>query len=297
MNEYHSYGNIYTLGHRATKELFDGEVEVTTKIDGSQFSFRICNDEVFAYSKNSQLDMYHPDGMFKLGVEYVNSIKELLIDGYTYRGEYLQKPKHNVLAYNRVPRNNIMLWAIDKGNQDYMPYCDMEEEANRIGLEVVPLIYRGVIDNAEQLQSFLERECILGGQKIEGIVIKNYNRFGIDKKILVGKLVSAAFKESHKDEWNKQNKQPKANIIEEITGIYRTEARWQKAIQHLSESGKLDHSPKDIGLLIQETKEDVFKECKEEIMEMLFDYFWKDIQKGLVAGLAEFYKKKLMENM
>ncbi len=39
------------------------------------------------------------------------------------------------------------------------------------------------------LYALLEKESILGG-KVEGIVVKNYARFGKDKKVLMGKYVS-----------------------------------------------------------------------------------------------------------
>ena len=40
--------------------------------------------------------------------------------------------------------------------------------------------------------------------------------------------------------------------FETMLDNYRTVARWEKAIQHLNESGRLENSPRDIGPLIKE---------------------------------------------
>jgi hypothetical protein len=164
-----------------------------------------------------------------------------------------------------------------------------------LGLEIVPLVYKGKIDNIDSLMSLLDKTSILGGQKIEGIVIKNYHRFGADKKVLMGKLVSEAFKEVHKGAWRESNP-TKSDIIQSLIVSYRTPARWNKAIQHLKESGKLDESPKDIGSLIKEVQNDVKTECKEEIMDALFSYAWPQIQRGIVTGLPDWYKEELAKS-
>ncbi len=63
----------------------------------------------------------------------------------------------------------------------------IQQEAERLGLEVVPLLHSGRIDSIETFRSFLARTSILGGQPIEGVVIKpvGYNLFGPDKKCLL----------------------------------------------------------------------------------------------------------------
>lgn len=37
------------------------------------------------------------------------------------------------------------------------------------------------------------------------------------------------------------------------------------------------------------------KECKEDIKNELFDHFWNNIRRGVNAGLAEYYKEKLLK--
>lgn len=291
----HGYSSIYTLGHKLAANLFQGEVTIEEKVDGSQFSFGVFEGELKMRSKGSDLYMPVNNKLFAGACQFVDSIKDVLIPGWTYRGEVLFRPKHNSLVYGRVPKNNIVLFDIDKGDCDYVTYEEKEAEAARLGLEVVPLFFKGIVDSVEMLKDFFEKDSFLGEAKIEGMVIKNYNQFGADKKTLMGKWVSEAFKEVHRGEWKKSNPGRK-DVIDNIITMYKTDARWNKAIQHLRDAGTLDNSPKDIGLLMKEVSVDVFKECADEIKEKLFEMAWPQISRGVTGGLPEWYKTKLAES-
>ena len=76
-----------------------------------------------------------------------------------------------------------------------MGYEIKKAEAERLGLECVPLLYKGMIKSPDELLKFLDAESILGGTKIEGVVVKNYNLFTLEKKIAMGKFVREDFKE------------------------------------------------------------------------------------------------------
>ena len=287
------YTKVYQLGHRWITTLLDGHIIIEEKIDGSQFSFRVkdgkpecCSHNQDKTLDNTTNDMFHPAVLTVLDLFTQNKLQE----GLTYRGEFLNKPCHNVLKYNRVPIKNIILFDIDMGVENYTPHKSMW--ADGLGLEIVPLLWEGegkdfTLDLCKEL---LERESILGGTKIEGIVIKNYDKFGPDGKIMAGKFVSEKFKETA------QNKLK--NILSGTQAIIlrlKTEARWQKAIQHLTESNLLQNEPADIGPLVKEIKKDVLEECKDQIKDWLFDHYWKDIRNGIVRGFPEYYKQKLLE--
>lgn len=296
ITSWHSYPKIYNLGHAILSSLLSGPVTVEEKVDGSQFSFGVFNGEIKCRSKGQQLIVDAPEKMFAKAVETAQALAPILKDGWTYRGEYLQKPKHNSLAYDRTPKDYIVLYDINPGEEQYLSYADKVQEAQRVGLEVVPLIYEGDGKdfNLDVLQQLMTRTSILGGQLIEGIVIKNYTQFGPDKKALFGKHVSEAFKEVHKGEWAKAN--PTSRDIVGTIGIkYKTPARWNKAIQHLKERGELTGTPKDIGNLLKEVQADIKAECEAEIKQELFNYAWKDIARITISGLPEWYKDELMK--
>lgn len=290
-----SYSSIYAIGHKAIENLFDGEVVVEEKVDGSQISFCVADGELSVRSKGKDIILSAPEKMFDLAIAVLEERVNLLHPGWIYRGEYLASSKHNVIKYNRIPKNNIVVFDIDTQDQSYLSYEKKLAEAQRIGFECVPLLYRGVITDVTTLLGFLDRESFLGGAKIEGVVVKNYSQFAADKKVAMGKYVSEMFKEVKEKECGKSNP-TSSDIVSSLIAMYKTEARWEKAVQHLRDAGNLEDSPRDIGALIREVPEDVLKECRHEIEKKLFEHFWPHICRGITTGLPEWYKERLAKS-
>lgn len=235
-----------------------------------------------------------PQAMFQSAVDTVKKLEDRLKPGWTYRAEILCKPHHNALSYDRVPEGNIILFDVNTGNEMYLNREEKEAEAERLGLEVVPAIHKGKVDSIEFFRSFLERTSILGGQKIEGIVAKNYGRFGRDGKALMGKFVSEAFKETHSKEWKSSN--PSAgDITLRLGDEMRSPARWQKAVVHLRETGNIEDAPWDIGKLMKEVQKDMLEEEEEYIKQQLFDWAKGHIIRKATAGLPDWYKDQLLQ--
>lgn len=285
-----SYPTVFGIGHRAIGNLLSGPVVVEEKVDGSQLSFGLVDGERMMRSKGKS--QVPPDKMFDAAWAVVESLN--LEPGWIYRAEYLQSPHHNVLSYSRVPLQHIVIYDIETGPQTFLSPEEKADEARRLGLEVVPLLYSGELAPAglvEFVQFHLGRESFLGGPKIEGVVIKNYEQWTMEKKVAIGKYVSDDFKEAHSTTWG----HPTTSFMDALGQAYRTEARWLKAIQHLREDGLLDDSPKDIGPILREINRDILAECGEEIRDKLFAHFWKDVAKASIRGFPEFYKARLLE--
>lgn len=295
MDSWHSYSKVWNIGHAQTEELFNDEVIIEEKVDGSQFSFGVFDGEVRVRSKGREFDVNAPDGLFVHACNTVQRIAPDLRDGWTYRGECLQKPKHNVLAYDRTPSGNIILFDIGTGDNRYLSREDKEEEAERLKLEVVPLLHQGMVAHANELFALLNTISCLGGQRIEGFVVKNYKRFDFTGKVLMGKHVSEAFREVHKKVGNVNGPIRQGDVVQELIKAYGREPRWQKAVQHLREVDALDTSPKDIGPLIKEVHRDIEEECAAEIKDILWSKFRKDVLRGVTRNLPGWYKEKLVE--
>jgi len=302
----YSYPTVYAIGHSAISDIFKGPVIAEEKVDGSQFSFGLLRyqpeDPMFApgyelicRSKGKQLVIDAPEKMFQRAVSSVKERESLLIRGWIYRTEYLEKPKHNALAYDRVPAGYMIGFDISTGLETYLTYEEKKVEFERIGLECVPLLYEGMINSIDEFKPLLERTSILGGSLIEGVVIKNYTLYTPEKKFACGKFVSEKFKEIHDGEWRKSNPTP-SDLLAELITRYRTPARWQKAVQHIKERGELEGSTRDIGKLIVEIQEDVKKECEDEIKQILYAHYISKITRGIVAGAAEWYKEELLSS-
>lgn len=293
-----SYPSIYNLGHAAIVDLLKGPVIVEEKVDGSQISFCKRNGELGARSKGANLNMLAPEGMFKRAVDTIQKIEPLLRDGYTYRGEYLNAPHHNALTYSRTPKDHIILFDVNPGLESYLSPEEKRGLAAEIGLECVPVLFSGMVETAEEFRKLLDTESVLGGQKIEGVVIKpaDYALFGKDKKVLMGKFVSESFREVQAQTWEAEHKTPGSqDILQSLRSKYGTAARWNKALIHLKERGQIVNDPRDIGALMKEVPEDVLKECEADIKEDLFKWAWPQLRRMVGRGLPEWYKEELLK--
>lgn len=286
----HSYPSIYNLGHKAVSEILSGDVLIEEKVDGSQFSFARIGDTLLAKSRKKELFLDAPESMFANAIATIQTIADKLHDGWVYRGEYLNTPKHNTITYDRIPQKHIVIFDICDGLESYLSYEDKIEEAARIGLEIVPIIHYGEVGSLDQFNEMLQADSFLGGSKVEGVVIKRYDLFTPDKKVMMAKYVSEAFKEKHQKEWKPGSGK---DVIQLLIEELKTEARWQKAVQHLAESGALENSPRDIGGLIKEIQSDVAEEEKEYVSNKLFQHFWPQIRRRLTDGFPEWYKQEL----
>jgi hypothetical protein len=292
----HSYSSIFALGHREVADLLSGPVLVEEKVDGSQITFGVIDGDLCIRSKGAELFANNPEGMFANGVRAIVAIADRLTPGLHYRGEYLQKPKHNTLAYDRTPTNHIVIYDVDDGVSVFLSPEEKTAEAARLGFDIIPEVYRGVIESPlETLPKMIERTSYLGGQQVEGVVIKplGYDIFGRDKKVLMAKFVREDFKEMNNKNFRSEN--PKQNDIVQLLGqSLRTDARWDKAVIHLRERGVIEGSPRDIGLILKEVPLDIEKECADEIKERLYKWAWPQIKRIACAGIPEWYKARLL---
>lgn len=300
-NKLHSYPSIYNLGHREIATLFAGPVIIEEKIDGSQFSFGANEEgELGIRSRNTVIYPDAPPKMFAKGVEAVLKIKDALLNdwaGWTFRGEYLEKPHHNHLRYNRMPANHVMIFDVEGPDGGFLSPHVKALAANGLGFETVPLLFAGSIKDPEAIRALIEGESVLGGQKLEGVVIKPeaYDLFGRDKKVIMGKFVSEAFKETQKGAWKRANPGG-GDVVQIIGGGLRTPARWLKAVQHVRERNELENDPRDIGRLLKELNCDIEREEGDAIKEALYRWGRQRILRVATAGFADWYKQRLLDS-
>lgn len=293
-----AFPKIFAIGSHYISDLFQELVYIEEKVDGSQFAFGMSKGELFVRSKGRQIHIgeMNPKDMFAPAVDYVQSL--ILPEGMFFYCEYLRTPKHNVLAYERTPKNHLVLFGIMRADGSFIQGREtLVEWSVQLDIDVVPLLAIKTVSNPEEIQEFLETESYLGGCKIEGVVVKNYQRpfllGGQPIPLMAGKYVSEAFKEVHRSKWKGEHtSRGKWDLF--IEG-HRTEARWAKAVQHLADAGKLVGEPKDIGQLIYEVKRDIDEEEREAIKTFLWREFSPDLLRRSVAGLPEWYKKTLLE--
>jgi hypothetical protein len=305
MSEISSYGKVYAVGHKDLADLLSGEVVVEEKIDGSQFSFSVITTpdglELRCRSNGQQLPVIWDSAtgiatttekMFNKAVAAAGTRFATARPDWVYRCEYLQSPKHNALAYERTPKDNLILFDVMTGPEDFLLPAAKMVEAERLGLECVPTYFHGRGESAApNFADWLKSKSILGGP-VEGIVVKNYNRFTSDGKLAKGKIVTDAFKEKHRTQWGVSNPGAK-DFVQMLAASMKTEARWRKAVQHLKEKGLCEGTPRDIGLLMREIHGDIEVEDSQQIAEALLKHFLPTIKRAVCAGFADWYKAEI----
>ncbi len=294
------YPKIFAIGTQYIQTLFNDSVRIEEKLDGSFMGFGVVNDTLCFRSKGKQIYPESCDKLFAPGIEYICSIEDKLrkYPNTIFYCEYMRKPKHNTIKYDRIPKNHLMLFGI----ADYLEpggwkfrVKDFEKFADFLDIDSVPLLAEGKFESFADLKHLMDTESFCGGSKIEGLVVKNYNNpfllGGQPIPFMAGKYVSEEFKEVHNKNWKGHKGKSKWAAYCES---FRTEARWNKAIQHLRDNGELEIDPSDIGKLIKEVQNDIKTEEEENIKEQLWKFFGKDVLRYSTRGLPEWYKEKLI---
>jgi hypothetical protein len=155
--------------------------------------------------------------------------------------------------------------------------------------------YIVVPPSPEHVLEIVKGDSYLGGQQREGVVVKrrvDFELYGVMQHIMGGKYVTEAFKEVHHKDWAKLN--TSKGGLEVLKGSIRTEARWNKAIQHLRDNGTFGGTVKDIGNLIKEVQNDLLEEEKDNLKDQLWKIYGSDVLKSATTGLVDWYKEKIV---
>lgn len=288
------YQKIPALGSRYVSDVFDGIVEITEKLDGSMFAFGKIDGQLLMRSKNSDIFLGSEPKDFSPAVRHVQSIADAIPDGMAFYSETLARPRHNTLRYERVPTNHIAMFGAKYISDGEFVVDGLDRYAELFDVDVAPVLFVGKLKGIEEAMAYMDGESFYGGEK-EGIVVKNYGKDfvypGGMYPVVVAKLVSERFKEVHGSTWKKEK--TKSGRLESLYESYRSEARWSKAVRHLTDEGVLSGTPSDIGKIIACVKKDIGEEESENIAEALYSIFSGDLLRVSVRGLPEWYKDKI----
>lgn len=311
-----SYGKVLNLGHRDLEDLLTpGDfVTIQEKYDGSQFTW-LWDEDGALHCRSKGKVQFRPgdtpenaDNLFRPAITHLMTVGcPRGVNGRViFRGETLVTTTHNTLTYERVPEGFLVLFdaeTVDGGG--FWDHDHLLGWAKDMGTHLAQTFAPAVLDpdgpfwetevvTEDLLRSFIdEGQSSLGGN-LEGVVIKNYMRTNqrSGRPFLTGKLVDEHFKEVHKRSFKAKNPGP-GDIIQGIIEALNTEARFEKQVQHLRDSGDLVNGPQDIGALMRSIKADVLEEERDWIVGKLVSAFLPTIERGIGRGLPEWYKAKL----
>jgi len=281
---------------------------IEEKIDGSQLSFTASVEGIKFTCRNK--DAIIDGNTFKKACDMITFLHQTNVDlfnpNYTYHGESVCKPKHNICQYDRVPKYYFIIYDIfdnDPTKQSYLSREEVELEAKRVGFSVVPVLASGegnAYPEAGRLIQQIEQGDLISclGGRVEGVVVKYQGVKVIQGRAL--KLVSSAFKESKGVvELGKQDTEAN-DFLQQVGTLFAQEARLHKGLQHLREEGFVFPDPSDTEATkkaytkyIGELDSDFDKEYKQLVMNWLWTEFSPVIKKVARTGSYEYFNAHL----
>lgn len=247
------------------------EIIIQEKIDGSNAAIRYDseNDCVVAQSRKQILSISNNlRGMYEWSQTLdKDRVREVLGDNLCLFGEWLcpHTVKYPDEKYNQFYAYDIY----DTDAEKYLPQDIVEEKARELGLNFVPVFYKGEFQSWEHCLSFVGK-TEMNGEMGEGIVIKNQTKLNDpnSRTPFYIKIVSERFQETHEHhakiispEQLKAQEENKA-LCESIV----TEARVTKILHKLVDEGILPENwgAKEMPIVAKNLCRRIFEDCLKE---------------------------------
>lgn len=281
------YMSVVRLGHKTTENVLQtgDPIIIQEKLDGANGSFKLEEGKVVAFSRNERLtEQNNLQGFY----EWTQTLDaSLLRSDVVYFGEWLTKHKIN---YGELTKQFFLFDLYDVDNEKYLHFTEVKQEAERLGLHLIPVFYEGEYQSLEHLESFIGQTA-LGVKKGEGIVVKNVDYHDVYGKQLFVKLVIDAFKEVQRI---KKPKDPNFQSAEiEAVKSVLTRARVEKWIYKLIDEGSLqaDYGMKDMALILKQITPRIVEDIVQEEGDRIVSFDVKDIRKIIGKHLPVLIKE------
>lgn len=292
MSEMKKYTKVIRYNHKKNQDILEsGNIIVQEKLDGANASFtwNEITNTIDVFSRNCLLD---EENDLRGYYAWAKQLDEELVKEnphYIYFGEWLVKHK---LHYGPHMDQFYLFDIFDQQKRKYLPFDTVRQEAERLGLKVVPVFYEGPTCSAEELKQYVGKSLL--GEVGEGIVIKNVSYvdpFGIQIYV---KMVSDAFSEKLK---KKERKDHVVTQEELFISTYLTTARVEKFLYKLVDEGILqeDFGVEEMPIIIRELSYRLYEDLIEEEGDSLDAEFDHKLLRRMIGKKLPKQVKALLE--
>lgn len=239
-------------------------IVIQEKIDGANSAIRYDSESdcVVAQSRKQILSIGNNlRGMYEWSQTLdKDRVREVLGDNLCLFGEWLVP---HTVKYPDEKYNQFYAYDIyDTDAEKYLPQDIVEERAKELGLNFVPVFYKGEFQSWEHCLSFVGK-TEMDGEMGEGIVIKNQTKLNDPngRTPFYIKIVSEKFQETHEHH---------VKIVSLCESIV-TEARVTKILHKLVDEGILPENwgAKEMGIVAKNLCSRVFEDCMKEEPEIV----------------------------
>jgi cytidyltransferase-like protein len=187
----HLYDLYNKKGQDFIEKLFNTYVTVNEKMDGSAFIFeRSVEDGKFKFYKRDQrnpITMVDRTLMkyYEVPIQYIESLPPHILGiiprGWKFGLEFFSNPQPVEIAYDRIPKNNLILSYIHvmedgKIDRTIQEKEKLDEWADILGIERPPIIFQGNLDDSQK-EKILEFLRTPFEELLEEFKTKSFVRF------------------------------------------------------------------------------------------------------------------------
>lgn len=281
------YMSVVRLGHKTTENVLQpgDPIIIQEKLDGANGSFKLEEGEIVAFSRNERLtEQNNLQGFY----EWTQTLDaNQLRSDVVYFGEWLTKHKIN---YGDLTKQFFLFDLYDIEKENYIHFTEVKKEAERLGLNLIPVFYEGEYQSLEHLESFIGQTA-LSVKKGEGIVVKNVDYQDVYGKQLFVKLVIDAFKEVQRI---KKTRDPNFQSAEiEAVQSVLTRARVEKWVYKLIDEGVLqaNFGMQDMAMILKQITPRIVDDIVQEEGEQIASFDLKEIRKVIGKQLPLLIKE------
>ncbi|WEG18607.1 RNA ligase family protein [Alkalihalophilus pseudofirmus] len=280
MRKYQSITRHGKSGTHLTIETND-EIIIQEKLDGANASFKLEDGKVVAFSRNTKLDMSNGLRGFYQWTQTLDPSK--LLEGVVYFGEWLVKHK---LSYGENENQFYLFDIFNENIEEYVSFQMVEDESERLGLNLIPIFYKGVTLPFEEIEKYAGKSML--GDVGEGVVVKNYNYRDKYNNQVFTKIVTKEFQEKA---GVKNPKVATANkdSFDQFLDTYMTKPRVEKILHKMVDEQILeeDYAIEDMGLILKNAGSRVYDDLIKEELDSLLKQLRAKVGKRLPVVIKE----------
>lgn len=163
---------IQSNGLEFVRDLMNGYTMVYEKINASTLSFKRIDDTLYFYKGRNNEEINSINSMlysyFQNGIDHVKRTSLIwykeLPENWLFRMQYVIQNDNNMINYNNMPQNNLILSCIDTGNTIIEDPNVLKKWADRLQIDYTQPVFNGFLSEfqKERLVEYLQNGDLNG---------------------------------------------------------------------------------------------------------------------------------------